>query len=356
MDFHILIVVLLLAHLVQSCRSVTLDATLMNVCLRALELSAALLEDVEDIPSVSGANIYIDEPDAALFVREGNYCFAVFRGTTANFLDWMENLDLFTGTICSPAEECCQARHGFVLAYTSPNYKDELEEDVRSCVDECPDCEVVFTGKSQGGAIAAVAAVAMEDVDPTIITFGQPGSINGLCSPINVDKYYRFVNTIVDGGEELDYDPVPYLNFDSDQMGHLFIMGNDDQNVVYYGNGYGPTISNFRWLEGAHMTQGYVNRLFSYQTKVPLGTNGWDVGFLCSADEECIGHCVDKHCYQGLDGDPCNYDSDCDSGRCEGFGSRLWSGECTPQLERRQWCNENSDCKSEECRWTFRCA
>jgi hypothetical protein len=92
-------------------------------------------------------------------------------------------------------------------------------------------------GHSAGGAIAAVAAVAMDDTKPTIITFGDPGSIIGSCSPVNAGKYYRFANTIKDTQGTLDYDPIPYYNWSADQRGKLFIMGDDANNVVYYGDG-----------------------------------------------------------------------------------------------------------------------
>ena len=215
-----------LAFLVEHSRSaLTLDEEFMDLSLRVAQLSKSL----NFMEEVAGSSLYVDEPDAALFLKEGKYCFAIFRGTKPNLADWMQNLDPFTGEVCSPSGFCCKTRNGFQRAYNLPDYKYNLEDDVRLCKANCPECEVVFSGHSQGGAIATVAAVAMDDLDPTIITFGQPGTIVGECPSINVEKYYRFANTAADtllGG--LDYDPVPYLNGNTDQMGHLFVMSTNN--------------------------------------------------------------------------------------------------------------------------------
>lgn len=201
---------------------VVLDEKLIDLSRRTMELAAELQKDD---PLVPGGIVYIDEPDSALFLREDNYCFAIFRGTTPNIVDWLQNLNPFTGRVCSTKHgDCCTTRLGFQQAYELPYYKDELESNVRLCKDECKDCQVIFAGHSQGGAIASIAAIAMDDMDPTILAFGQPGSIIGDCPSINTDNYYRFVNTVLDG-RNVNYDPVPYLNLNSDHRGHLFVMG-----------------------------------------------------------------------------------------------------------------------------------
>lgn len=216
--------VVALAFLLKSGQALeTLDEYLMDLSLRAAELSKSL-NLMEEVP---GTSFYVDEPDAALFLKENNYCFAIFRGTKPRIDDWLSNLDPFEGEVCSPSGHCCKTRRGFQQAYDLPGYKYSLEDQVRSCKNDCPECTVVFTGHSQGAAIAAVAAVAMDDLDPTVITFGQPGTIVGDCLPINADKYYRFVNAVTDEltGIGLDYDPVPCLHWDTDHMGHLIVMG-----------------------------------------------------------------------------------------------------------------------------------
>lgn len=167
-----------------------LDYDVLDLSLRVMKLAAEL--NLSDDPYVPGGIVYIDEPDAAIFLQEDKYCFAIFRGTTPNVADWLQNLDPFNAEVCSTTGQCCRTRRGFQRAYELPDFKDSLEDNIRQCKNNCPECEVVFGGHSQGGAIATVAAIAMDDLDPTIIACGQPGTIVGDCSAINVDKYYRF--------------------------------------------------------------------------------------------------------------------------------------------------------------------
>jgi len=240
------LVVVALAFLAKGQSAVVLDDELIDLSLRTIQLAAEI--HLSDEPLVPGGVVYIDEPDAAIFLQEDKYCFAIFRGTTPNLRDWLQNLDPFTGEVCSMEGQCCKTRRGFQHAYDMPDYKYNLEDNLRLCKANCPECQVVFAGHSQGAAIATVAAVAMSDLDPTIIAFGQPGTIVGDCPAIKVDKYYRYgtwcgsvymvsacscdvltqmfiVNTLLDVWGGLEYDPVPYLNFGADHFGHLFVMG-----------------------------------------------------------------------------------------------------------------------------------
>jgi hypothetical protein len=361
MFYRSLTVASFLASLIPLAASFSLGEDLIELSLRAVELAAAV--QTQEPNAVAGSNFYIDGPNAALFVREGDYCFIVFDSTKPTAEDWWQNLDPSFNDICSSSGDCCEARAGFVQAYTSSSYKDTLEADMRLCMYTCPQCEAVLMGHSQGGAVALVAAIAMADIKPTIITFGQPASIVGSCPPIDVEKNYRFVNTVEDAQGTLDYDPVSYLNLSADHMGKLFIMGNDDENVVYYGDGNGPNPVSFGSEFNAHEISDYVNRLLSYQGKGEIGTSGWRMGFSCNVNEECMDKsCVYGWCHRGDDGDPCNRDNDCDSGRCEGYSSYVWSGTCRPKLDVGAGCDENSDCTTNQCRntwmqpWSFKCS
>jgi hypothetical protein len=268
---NILVTTTLLSLMLHRGGSVTLDNNLIDLSIRAMELFTA----VQGYNSVSGGNLYIDGPNAALFVKEDNYCFLVFDSTKPDIEDWWQNLDPYESEICSPSGECCTTRNGFRRAYTDAYYTATLENDLRTCMYECPDCEAVITGQSQGGAIATVAAIALEDINSTIIAFGAPGSIIGDCSPIDVNKYYRFLNTVVDGQGNLNYDPVPYLNMNADHRGNLFIMGDDRENVVYYGDGGGPSSLMFGYQYEAHRIDLYLHRMKNYLNKGDLGTDGW---------------------------------------------------------------------------------
>uniref|UniRef100_A0A7S2GZR6 Uncharacterized protein n=1 Tax=Helicotheca tamesis TaxID=374047 RepID=A0A7S2GZR6_9STRA len=48
----------------------------------------------------------------------------------------------------------------------------------------------------------------------------------------------------------------------------------------------------------------------------------------------------------------CARNVDCDSGRCEGYLPNL---VCEARLANGASCNENSDCSSDYCSWSFKC-
>jgi hypothetical protein len=75
----------------------------------------------------------------------------------------------------------------------------------------------------------------------------------------------------------------------------------------------------------------------------------WDDRTPCFQPNHCAsGVCVDKKYCSNI----CKADSDCATGRCEGyFGSRV----CTNKLAYGEGCNENDDCISNRCdlwQWT----
>lgn len=133
--------------------------------------------------------------------------------------------------------------------------------------------------------------------------------------------------------------------------------GQDDQNVVYYGDGEGPSTFQFGWSISAHRSVNYLAKLFTLRQNAPLSTEGWRRGFACSVDEECASpsHCVNNQCHQGLNGDSCQNDEDCDSERCAGFITGMFAGECKPQLEAGGVCSRDAVCLSGKCNRLFRC-
>lgn len=64
----------------------------------------------------------------------------------------------------------------------------------------------------------------------------------------------------------------------------------------------------------------------------------------------CGGEQVDE---EGDNGDECNDNNDCKSGRCEGY---WWEQKtCEAQLGKGESCNEDSDCISGDCSWFSGC-
>lgn len=182
------------------------------------------------------------EPDQALTVQTSDdHCFVAFRGTSLTFDDWSQNLKLGTEDLCidvalGGTKECCTSRVGFYDAYNTP-YRNDVEEEVRKCAATCQDKDdcVVITGHSQGGAIAAVAAVFLADLNPYVITFGQPPTLDAPCDLLTTDRIFRYVNT-KQTSVGIAYDPVPMApGLGADHFGNMIVLGDDPTGVAFIG-------------------------------------------------------------------------------------------------------------------------
>jgi hypothetical protein len=271
-----------------------------------------------------------------------------------------------SGDVTATSDDCCSTRTGFYKAYMTPSYKDALEASIRNCAmvtcnsleqneDEC----VIFTGHSQGGAIAAVAGVVLADLNPYVITFGQPNTIDAPCDLITSERWYRFVNTKSTDTVGISYDPVPFVpGMGTDSFGHLILLGEDPSGVAYVGldaqTSFGPL--NTLGFEAHSMIHadgvpyaGYMDRLEALLNEPnhtwPIRANGNKAGSLCSQGIECMsGKCgADTHfSFTRCIGIQCDDDDDCDSGRCE-------EGSCLPKLGSCMPCDEDSDCDGGKC-------
>ena len=195
----------------------------------------------------------------------------------------MKNVDPRPAEICALPDEmsCCAARRGYQRAYSAPNYRVSLDVGIVDCYTE--GYKIILAGHIAGGAIASVAAFAMLSVtNATVISFGQPPSLMGDCPVINSDKYYHWMNTNLNDGETLNYDPVPDLTLTAGTGQVLLLMGEDKENVVQYTTGEAPSMMSWGFDAIAHLINGYINRFDGYQDKGNLGTSGWGTGFDCN--------------------------------------------------------------------------
>ena len=278
---------------------------MIKLSLLAMDLCIAV-ESQELGDFADNSILHIDGSDAALVYESNDYCFLACDTTTRyDMNDWMKNLDLTVSSISyGTAGESCQTRNGYRRAYQDPFYTSDLEQEIRDCHSRGK--QVVLTGHSMGGATCSVAAVPLHDTNPIIITFGQPPAIVGDCPVINADQYFRFENTILNRGftRHVDYDPVPQLKAQANHIGTVFILGEDTNNVVEYGDGTSPSIVKWGVDVEAHFSRSYRARLESYQGK-SIGTDGWATGSWCNINDECK------------------------SGRCKGGWWIGTSGKCT---------------------------
>ena len=375
-----------------------LDENFLRLSIQAGEVSKACNDADYSNRLFPRASRWINEPDGAMVTKIDGICFAAFRATTWTFSDWSQNLDPgFSGAVCNllGGNNCCNTRRGFRDAFIDVSYFSEFEQSLEDCVESCVldgddgrRCKVVFTGTSQGGAVAQVAAVMKQQYNPTTITFGQPPTMQGECSgsAMDVNKLYRWVNTVI-VDNELKYDPVPFLlEFGGvDHSGHMFVLGEDNANVAYYRDNDAPIVGTGGWtyrhILDAHNIDQHVDRIRAFldSGNLPVAMNGFANGEKCIQNHECssdicVGYCSDGgigedcdnnndcqsnicgrggRCTEGAVGDPCWREDDCSSrNTCEG----IFDAVCQPKRNSGRGCNEDDDCLSGNCRWTFTCS
>jgi len=243
-----------------------------------------------------------------------------------------------------------------------------------------------------GGAIATVAAITLTDLNPYVITFGQPPTLAPGCPFMMSERWYRWVNTKSSSNLGLTYDPVPFTpGFGTECWGHFLVLGEEFDSVAYFGLDDHTELSPIDPIAAAHSMEaahangtdsmGYVDRiaaliqfrdemvLTKFETAVekvssqpttntsdskgkvskslmtPIPTDGFKNGALCSRDIECMsGICqretgwAFKRCF----GVQCKHDDHCETNRCD-------NGLCVPKLGSCQPCDEDSDCASGAC-------
>lgn len=216
-----------------------------------------------------------------------------------------------------------------------------------------------------------MAALYLADLNPYVITFGQPVTIHAPCPLVTSERWYRFVNT--KASETLNfgivYDPVPFLpGSGASHFGYMILLSDDDSGLASIGldaqDYFGPpnvlgfqahTISSSAGSE----YPGYLQRISAIaqyyaesDASYPVRSSGYAAGSLCTEDTECTTQqCTTDgmFSYARCVGPECSLDNDCATGRCD-------SGACLPKLESCESCNEDSDCASGTCTWLFRCS
>lgn len=229
------------------------------------------------------------------------------------------------------------------------NYKDEMEASLRKCAKDCADKDecVVLTGHSQGGAIAAVAGLYVNDLNPYVITFGQPPTIIPPCEKISDSRWYRYINVNTKSGvtirSGMSYDPVPFVPaMGAEFWGHMIILGDDSESVAWLGldaqdvmhplDVAGFEAHNMEMANGTECP-GYLDRIESIMTayengSYPVFTVGYSAGSLCTQDKECESdECAAEttYSYPRCVGKQCESNDECETDRCD-------SGLCLQKL------------------------
>jgi Lipase (class 3) len=299
-----------------------LELTRMSVILSYLVYEADPPADDKAVEFQS-VQLFNDEPDQAIIVstKDKRYCFAVFRGTSPSTEDKLQNVRPGDQPVCQNVSSslgsgsstvCCNVERGYNEGYNT-TYRFAMEKALRDCAQNCTvtkeeeNCpEVVLTGHSQGGAIAAAASLYLPELKATVITFGQPRTIDADCPLVDADRMYRFENSrprrhrLV--GPSVAYDPIPQLFDRASHYGHQIMLGDDSSGVAYIG--YNTNVLFRPWdLRDSLATHclgepngvGYLSRieaLFDWynataEKSLGIRTRGFRDGTPCTQNVEC---------------------------------------------------------------------
>mmetsp|Transcript_15772 Transcript_15772/g.24534 ORF Transcript_15772/g.24534 Transcript_15772/m.24534 type:complete len:449 (+) Transcript_15772:31-1377(+) len=368
-----------------------LDERVLNMSLIAANLSSlaylpsmdfAVLDEDGNVtgyehPDYEEITFYNDEPDQAVVAKKEGRCYLAFRGTNPDFDDWLQNANTDDRNICkdnnASSTECCETRAGFAdFLDTEPVIRGRADLQTcldKTCTEETKDDCLVLTGHSQGGATAAVASITLFSERPTVITFGQPPTLDAGCDLIPSEKYYRYVNSMQNLGEEDDmgFDAVVFApNWISGSVhyGYFIMLGEDPAAVTYLGYDqnydFAPTLNDYNvfahTIDGAK-PYGYESRMSNLLTSFPhIQTNGSSVGTICEEGSYaqlcesnlCVEHkClpvggVQELCVKGS----CEKDDD-----CAGDHVCIWDACATAsgEVQNECPCRFDDQCASGEC-------
>lgn len=186
----------------------------------------------------------------AILHPDSDACYVSFRGTSLTswklaLWEMSENFNWAPQQLerikSEPGDSTCSFHNGFLDAYMQNDadwkwlpdeFLEELSgggivpensytKDLETAIDECMKREeeepwLIFTGHSQGGAIALIGMyrhIGLYEYNPWAITFAQPETLIGPCSAIDDYDVWRFVNSEVEPNHltvNIQNDIIPY--------------------------------------------------------------------------------------------------------------------------------------------------
>lgn len=263
-------------------------------------------------------------PDKAFFAQRPGKCFLGVRATNAlDPRDAIQNIPNGFKEVCKnsdPAQGCCKAHANYHDVYYLPPYLAEMEKDIRECVaTNCPDgldnC-FILSGWSQGGAVAAMAAVILADLNPRGFTFGAPSALYMPCEHVKPDRWIRFVNSINYLGL-LFYDFAQVQFPGQQQYGHFVLLSTDTKAVKYFGLNKSDRLWPISFI--AHLLGVRIGRVWGYATRlrnIKKAYEGGGGGGLFGSHTP-LSYPVDLSGFSK--GSSCRKDVECGSGKCHFF-------------------------------------
>ena len=276
-----------------------------------------------------------DGVDAIYTLRiDDAYCAVAFRGLELTrgwdvlVEDTKSNLEVaplaYTSTTTSTSTTTtttCDLHRGYYESYLQ--HQPEVEQFFDTCVLACPNCQLLITGGSQGGAIAQIAGLHLKDryttrTDnsaattpnsitstpkkvPYVITIGAPQALGGGCTELFTEyeqcRWYHYImstdSTYGLMGRGRVYDPIPMLfsqfllkdsntNNNNDgasssfarnkglaYVGHEFVLASDERTSLSY-TGFNThaqvDLVHYGHTDNTHRMQLYVDILEAHYT------------------------------------------------------------------------------------------
>lgn len=301
---------------------------------------------------------YDDSPERAVLAKINGRCYISFRGSVGANGDTRTNFEPGKVNVCPDAnnpEECCTVRKGFHDAYYDIPFRVEMEADIQYCYEQTQcyiqkqqspsppspptDC-VIYTGHSQGAAISASGALYhYNDWNPLVINFAWPNSIFPDCSDmtniVDFTRWFAYQNsrTALLGITRL-YDLVPNLPYlDTEKYGHIFLLSEDPSGVAYIGYNTQRRFgrSDIR-LQTHNMVNSRGNSYIQRMKDMMVYVQQRQVLERNDNNVTIDGSSYIVRTTGFLNGSPCTYDEECDSGNCERrfFLSPRYRNICKP--------------------------
>lgn len=237
--------------------------------------------------------------------RQNAACFAVFHGLPIPDEDsWfssspvpLPNNDNLLRADCDEAFEDCTCRaHWAPMLSNFPDYWQELQSELDSCMTGClsqySDCDMVLGGFGEGGMVAALLSFHFADTyAPYVIGVGSPNVLyDSGCSGIDPNRYFRFVNVADstssgDGDYGICFDKIPFLGQGSlVDIGYTIGLGGTEQVILF---DQGATRTSL--CRNAHDATTYASKMERAYVRNPNGFT--PIGFSetqnCEVDQDC---------------------------------------------------------------------
>ena len=155
-------------------------------------------------------------------------------------------------------------------------------------------CDLVITGFSQCGAIAATAATGLAEYNPKLITFAQHPTVWFRCDMLDtMETYLRFTGTCQSEFGEPAYDSIAYYGnpFVTRRSGTMILFGPGCAVTVAYNTGKTFLPLNMVCHD---MDSPYGSGLDLIE---PGPIDGYQDGSMCTTDVECESRqCLDRRC------------------------------------------------------------